>query len=81
MLEYSRVRGAVATVRRGGVPATRVPVRKVRRRVDELVKAGWTQCRIAAAAGVDDSVICRIVGGKARRVALSTELAILAIES
>jgi DNA invertase Pin-like site-specific DNA recombinase len=79
LLEYSRLRRAVASVAAGREPVPRVPAARARRRVVELRRAGWSVAAIAAAAGVSYSTVERIASRRLARVALPTQRRVLSV--
>jgi hypothetical protein len=74
------MRRAELAVDDGRDPVVRIDATSVRRRVDELRRAGWTLQGIADAAGVSATTVHRVANRRLRRVALPTHRRLLAVK-
>jgi hypothetical protein len=61
MRRAAKVDWSLRTLRRGGTPQWRVSTDRARRHVAELLEAGWSLHRIAAAAGVSVATVHRVL--------------------
>jgi hypothetical protein len=79
MCNAAKVKHALRQIRRGRDPATRVPVRYARRRVEQLEAAGMTRTAIAAKAGVAQSTVSRLADRSTKRASRITVAAIMSV--
>jgi hypothetical protein len=79
LLEYSRNREALVALRRGRMPALRVPAGPSRRMITLLRKRGLSVAEVAALAGISVRTAYRIHTGGVQRVSARTELALVAV--
>ena len=77
--EGAKVRHAVAAVRRGQAPGTRVPPDRARRQLDRLRAAGLSMRAISARTGVSVGALQHLQQRDRRHVALTTQQRLAAV--
>ena len=80
LLNYSRVRRAVAAIERGHDPAMRVAPTRARQHVEQLRAAGMSLSAIARAAGVSRTTVERLVHRQLKHVSRISAAALLAVQ-
>jgi hypothetical protein len=70
---------AAAQVRKGREPASYFPAARVRKHIGVLEAAGWTRCRIAAAAQVAPATISRVCKPSTRWCSRIVALGVLGV--